>query len=417
MNFFKRLSHHIKALPYDAQKELAQKGNVQARLTLAASTKTNREILFYLAQHDPAAEVRQRVAINKITPSQASDILSRDTHEDVRLALSGRLIKLLPDLDMDKQSRLYAHTVQALGTLALDEVLKVRRALSASLKDHAFAPPDVAATLAKDIEREVSEPILRFCVALDDKILSEIIATHPADWATEAIAQRPKISKQIATKIIQKENAKAGQLLLNNKNADIDESVLQEVVLRAQQFPEWHEPLVTNFTLPQNMAAQLARYTDARVRKILLDKGGFDVEEADTVLDATRRRVDLQESTKNRTLKQLKQQIKQLDQNGELTEEKFSDHFAIGDTGFLYEALAFKLNTTERKIRKAFAMKKAEVICAICWKAGLSARFAYRLQQELAGIKGQDLIVPKGGSAYALSDKDMRWHLEFLEVG
>jgi len=160
MNFLKRISHYLKPLPYDVQKQIAVKGSKDDRLTLAGSNNT--------------------------TPAQANELLSHDAHEDVRLALSGRLVKLLPALSLDKQSQLYAFTVQALGTLALDEVLKVRRALSASLKDHAYAPPNVAATLAKDIEREVSEPILRFCVALSDEVLADIISTHPAEWAAEA---------------------------------------------------------------------------------------------------------------------------------------------------------------------------------------------------------------------------------------
>ena len=416
MNFFEKLIHRFKPLPYERQKQIAKDGNQSERLTLAKSTKTNREILFYLAEHDPMAEVRQRVATNKATPAQASELLARDAHADVRLALSGRLIKLLPALSVDKQSQLYAFTVQALGTLALDEVLKVRRALSASLKDYAYAPPDVATALAKDIEREVSEPILRFCAALSDEILSDIIATHPATWAAEAIAQRPKISAKVAKQIIQKENKQAGSFLIVNMGAEIDDSVLQEIVDRAAEFPEWHEPLATHHVLPKKMANQLARYTDARIRTMLQDKGGYEVDEADSVLDATRRRIKLQENSQNRTLKDLKRSIKDLDRRGELDEQMMGDYFAIGDIGFLYEALAYKLNTTESKIRNAVGTKKAGVICAICWKADLSARFAFRLQQELAGIKPGELLVPKGGSEYPLSVKDMKWHLEFLEI-
>jgi len=164
------------------------------------------------------------------------------------------------------------------------------------------------------------------------------------------------------------------------------------------------------------MATQLGRYTDARIRKMLQDKAGYDVGEVDSVIDATRRRIKLQENLENRTLKDLKRHIKDLDGRGELNEELIADYFSIGDTGFLYEALAYKLKTNEAKIRKAIGMKKAEVICAVCWKAKLSARFAYRLQQELAGVKKSELLVPKGGEDYPLSEKDMKWHLKFLEI-
>ena len=44
----------------------------------------------------------------------------------VKIALIKRLTGLLPDLSQDQYAHLYAFAAQALGILALDEVLKVR---------------------------------------------------------------------------------------------------------------------------------------------------------------------------------------------------------------------------------------------------------------------------------------------------
>ena len=173
-----------------SEKDIARSGSPKKRLTLARDSQTSKEILYYLAENDPDPKVRRAVAENAAMPVQVSPVLATDRDQDVRLALAGRLVDLLPGMSQDKQSQLYAYVVQALGTLALDEVLKIRVALSSTLKDHAHTPPKIAGQLARDVEREVSEPILRFCAALSDDDLIGILKSHPASWVVQAIAGR-----------------------------------------------------------------------------------------------------------------------------------------------------------------------------------------------------------------------------------
>lgn len=404
---------------YDQEKELAVGGKTRDRLSLAKNTETHKEILFYLAEHDPDPKVRQAVAKNKSTPMQAAGVLAVDGNVDVRMALAFQLVKLLPDLSVDTQSQLYAFAVQSLGTLALDEVLKVRKALTSTLKDHAYAPPAVAAQLAKDIEREVAEPILRFCTALKDDDLIDILSTHPASWAAEAVASRPKISAPVSKAVIETGNAKAGTILLKNEGADINEDVLQTIIERAKEFPEWHEPLASNHILPEEMAKQLARFVDSRIRKILQERGGYDLQTVEVVTDSTRRRISLEEemSDEKQTPQQMNRRIRKLYADGGLTEEKISDALALRNEYFVIASLAMLVGSTPEEIEKAFSVRKPRVVCSICWKAGMSMRFALRVQQELANVPTKELIYPRGGTDYPIDPKDMQWQLEFLGIG
>jgi hypothetical protein len=59
-------------------------------------------------------------------------------------------------------------------------------------------------------------------------------------------------------------------------------------------------------------------------------------------------------------------------------------------------------------------MKAPKPIVALCWRAGLSMRFALRLQQEMAQIPHLDLIYPRGGTDYPLSEREMTVQLDFL---
>ena len=402
---------------YDGQKKLAVSGKTRDRLTLAKDINTHKEILFYLAEHDPDEKVRKAVAQNISTPMQANTKLALDSSADVRMALAGQLVKLLPDLSVDTQSQLYAYAVQALGTLALDEVLKIRSALTSTLKDHAYTPPAVAAQLARDIEREVAEPILRFCTALRDDDLIDILATHPASWAAEAVAKRSKISAPVSKAVINTGNGKAGTLLLENKGAEINEEVLQVIIEHAKEFPEWHEPLASNHKLSDEMATQLSRFVDSRVRKILEDND-YDLQTAEIVTDATRRRIALKEEIEEeeKDPKKTIARVRKLKSENGLTEAVIADALALRHEYFVMTALAALIGTSPDEVIKAFSIKKPRVVCAICWRAGLSMRFAFRLQQELAHVPVKELIYPRDGTEYPFDPEDMKWQLEFLGI-
>lgn len=429
MSWFEDLIGYDKNNPkrYDKEKVMAVSGTPKQRLSLAKRTRTNQEILFYLAQHDTDPKVRKAVAKNTSTPLHASGALAVDENEDVRLLLAGKLVKILPDISVDQQSQLYAYAVQALGTLALDEILKIRKSLASTLKDHAYAPPDVAAALARDLEREVSEPILRFCAALRDEDLVDILATHPAPWAAEAVASRRTLSALVSRAVIATGNEKAGALLLKNKGAEIDEGLLHDIIERAREFPEWHEPLATQHSLPPKMARQLSRYVDTRVRKLLTKNGHYDLQTTEIVTDATRRRIDLldemdgpknKKSSKTRAKEKgsVVARVNIFLAEGKLTEETISDHLALKDHEFVIAALACLVSTKRANIDKVFSIRKPQMICSICWRAGLSMRLALRLQQEVAHVQAKDLIYPKGGTDYPLDVKDMQWQLDFLGI-
>jgi hypothetical protein len=411
--FFKR------SIPtaYDEQKKIAVFGKVRDRLLLAKNERTHKELLFYLAEHDPDPKVRKAVAQNNATPMQAGEVLSHDENTDVRLALAGQLVKLLPDLSVDTHSQLYAYAVQSLGNLALDEVLKVRTALASTLKDHAYTPPSVAAQLARDLERQVAEPVLRFCTALRDDDLIEILATHPASWAAEAVAKRSQISASVSKAVIETGNRKAGVLLLENKGAIINTEVLQSIVERAKEFPEWHEPLATHHKLSSDMANQLARYVDSRVRKILEDNN-YDLQTVEIVTDATRRRIGLKEEieAEKEDPKKTIKRVQRLYREGSLTEEAMADALALQHDYFIFAALAALVETRIEEIEKAFSIQKPRIVCAIAWRAGLSMRFAFRLQQELANVPTKELIYPRNGSEYPFDPEDLKWQLEFLGI-
>ena len=396
----------------EAEKEIAQSDRTADRIKLAKDPKASKEILFYMAQSDVDANVRLAVAQNKTTPIQASELLSKDKSEDVRLALARRLMTLLPDLSQDKQSQLYKFASEALGILALDEVLKVRVALASTLKDMTDTPPAVAGQLARDIEREVSEPILRFCVALSDEDLLDILKTHPASWAVQAIASRPQVNEPVSQAVIDTDDVPAGTILMNNTGASISLGTLKDIVEKARDYPEWQKPIAMRKNLPADMAKELAGFVDQSVRHILLERTDFDAEIMEDIASIVQRRIDF--ADKREQGQSPEESVKNLLALGQLNDEAIGDALSMRDKDFVLFALAALLKCQRSRIDDIMALSAAKPIVAICWKANLSPRTALRIQQEIAKIPHKELIYPKGGTDYSLPVEDLNWQLEYL---
>lgn len=398
---------------YDHQRIIMNSGDRKERLTLAKNSGTHKEILYYLAEKDPDPKVREAVAMNEATPLQASKVLSTDQSQDVRLALAGRLMDLLPELSKDKHSQLYAFAVQALGTLALDEVLKVRVALSSTLKDHAHAPPKVAAQLARDVEREVSEPILRFCTALSDEDLLDILSAHPASWAVEAVAERESVSGPVSGAVIDTNDRSGGRALIRNEGAIITEIVLQQVVEKAREYPEWQAPIAERKTLPVSIAKELASFVDASVREILMERPDFDSETSEEIAAIFRRRMDFASGDEGQE-ESVEARVKRVYKAGQLNEELLSDAIAMRDRDFLCAALGKMIRAEPRVVEKILDMRSPKSIVALCWHAGLSMRMALQMQKEMGKILPKDLIYPRDGTDYPFTDEELEWQVEFL---
>lgn len=399
------------------EQKLAKQGTEKQRLKLAGDIQTSQEILYYLALHDDSAKVRKAVAANPSTPMQAATLLAKDKVNDVRFMLANRLVKMLPELSADKYSQLYAFAVQSLGMLALDEVLKIRRALSETLKDFAHTPPDIAAQLAKDLEREVSEPILRFCVAVSDEDLIDILRNHPANWAAEAVAQRKQISAAVSRAVLDTGNVEAGRHLISNEGAEIGADLLDIIVERAREHPEWHKPIAMRKTLPPLMARKLAAYVDKSVKKILAERSDLDEETIREIGVIIQRRIDFEEE-RRKTIDQSDPvgRAQKLHRSGDLNEESVSDALAMGDHVFVVAALALRAKTTMDDVQKVFDAKAPKSICAVCWKAGFSMRLALKLQQLMGHVRTSALIYPRMGTDYPLTEQELRWQLDMIGI-
>ncbi len=399
---------------YTQAREQVRSTDVKDRLSLAKEPQTNPEILYYLAESDADPRVRLAATKNAALPLQATPILAQDSDEDVRLALVQKLCTLLPHLDVDQQAQLYAFVVQALGTLALDEVLKVRVALSSAIKDVANAPPSVAGQLARDVAREVSEPILRHCLALADADILDILKAHPAEWAVRAIAGRERVSEAVSMAVIDAADAVSGTTLIENTGADLTPTVFQRIIARAKDFPAWHKPLALRPSLPADIAIALVRVVDDTVGALLRDRPDFDPETVTEITVMTRRRLDLTDTVEK--VETPAEKMATLLARGDVGDEALCDAIGIRERDLAILILAHLVRADDATVRRILDMRAPKPIIALCWKANLSMRTALVVQKDLAGLAGKDVMLPRGGTDYPLSKDELRWQIDFLNL-
>lgn len=383
------------------------------RRGVAESESSPADILSNLAI-DKDVTVRRAVAGNKATPSSANIILAQDEDEDVRLILARRLVQLLPDLSEDEQAEIYASTVQVLHILAEDKVTNIRVALSSSLKDVAKTPPDLARKLAADIEREVSEPILRFSVSLSDEDLMAIIAMNPMSWKVSSIAERKNVSADVSDAVLETGNIEAGEKLLNNKQAKIHSETLRNILQKAQEIPSWHQASIKKQRLPGRVSHMLNNLIGGTLNDFLSIKTPMDNKTRQDVINTAARRIDWIENTDRDESSAMR--VRRLASEGKLTEDIISDALAWHDHEFVIHALGYKIGVSPVVIRRVLDTQSAKATLALCKRANLSMQSAIKIEQQIAKVPTSKMLYAKGGKDYPITEDEVKWQLEFFGI-
>lgn len=349
-------------------------------------------------------------AADIVVPDRGSDDVA-NPDADIRIALADRLVKLLPAIETEAHSELYGFAVQALTALAQDEVLKVRRALSTALRDYAKAPPAVVARLARDVEREIAEPILRHCIALEDNVLLEILAGHPEPWAIAAIAARPTVSEKVTDAVFKAGDILGTALMIGNKGAQISRDTLQAIVDGARRHAEWQRPLALSPHLDIDLTRELTGFVSETILEVLKDRSDLDAATRLGVVSIVERRIAYTKNDGGQ--KTPADKVERFARDGRLTPELVHDALAWQERVFAVLAMAKMAGIPAETVERILGAG-AKPVVALCWKAGFPARMCVDVQRLAGRIQPKDLLYPKGGTDYPLTQDEIAWQLEFF---
>lgn len=407
-------------LTYEQARELARHGNPEVRRRLAARPDVVPEILYFLAE-DPSPEVRREIAVNEAAPAHANLMLATDADASVRGELAEKIARLAPGLAAADRDRLRRMTYETLQLLARDQVTRVRQILSEALKDVAHAPPDLIKRLARDAELAVAGPVLEYSPVLSDQDLLEIIMSGPVMGALSAISRRHEVNAPVADAIAASDDPAAVALLLANASAQIREETLDRLIERAPAWEEWHDPLVRRPRLPAGAAARLASFVAENLVQVLQQRQDLDSETAAAVSAVVRQRLAegrppsvRQAKASEPPLENPHSLARRLHRSGHLDDKLVADALSSNDRDFIMAALAVRAELPLEVAQKIVVTQSPKGMVALAWKAGLGMPLAVQLQLKLARIPPADVLGPRRGAGYPLSDDEMAWQLKFF---
>ncbi len=407
-----------KDLSYEDARDVLEREDDKARHSLAHREDAPPETLYYLTT-DKDVTVRRDVAANPSTPPQANIILADDQDDEVRCELAGKIKRLLPHLSPDEVAHTRELTIQLLEKLAVDQLPRVRQIVAEEIKTSHEVPREIVLKLAKDSHAVVAAPILEYSPLLTDADLLELVAAAQIEGAMEAIAKRGELNEEIADAVVASLEIPAIAALLSNPSAKIREKTMDQIVDQAEQYAELEGPVVLRKDLSIRTMRRLAEFVAVSLLEVLAKSGDLDNQVTAIVRRRSRGRIkegDLEGSDEKDHQCDAAARVAKAVKKGKLSDDMVADAVEAGDRAFVIEALAHLVQVSPDLIAQVFDAKSTKGISAVTWKAGLSMRISFKIQQELFKLPAPKLLLARDGVDYPLTQEEMVWHLEYFNL-
>ena len=298
-------------------------------------------------------------------------------------------------------------TLATLNALSLDKATAVRATLSEAIKHLDSVPRTIVQRLARDVETIVALPILECSPLLDDQDILEILAAARASDVFCAVARRKGLSLDASDAIVATLDTKAVAVLIGNESAKIRKATLDKIVVRAAETAELHYPLVLRADLSPSLIRKLASFVGAALIEMLASREGLDDDTRAKLKDELKSRLDENAEDRKPSAKELPKKF----------DEAFVEAAAeAGQRDSIVAALAKMGRLDTEIVRKVLGSGSAKALTALAWRAGLGMRTAFKIQCSIMHLRGGSLLYARGGSAFPLSEDDMRWQLKYIGV-
>ena len=224
---------------------------------------------------------------------------------------------------------------EILRIFAHDAAVLVRRAVAEQLKHEPDLPPDLALTLAEDID-EVAIPILRFSKALGDEELKRIVETEGQN-KLRAIASRVEVGEGLSDALIERGDEKTVHTLLANAGSAPSEAGLVQIVERFPDHDKIQKTLASRETLPQGVIARMVAVVSSHVLEALAERKELPRDLTEDILKRAEERAYLELSRAHKDQAALAARLSEL---GRLTPNLAARALAMGDIPFFEHAAA-----------------------------------------------------------------------------
>lgn len=219
-----------------------------------------------------------------------------------------------------------------------DAEVRVRKALSETLKQSPDLPHDVARILAGDVA-EVALPVIEFSEVLSDEDLVEIIGSQEEE-RQNAVARRRSVSAPVADALVDSGSERVVATLVANEAAEIGEATFGRVLDRYGHSDAVKTPLVQRSKLPVKIAEKLVTMVSASLRDHLVTHHELPPAIASDLVLESRERATVSLLDPSAKAPDVAALVDQLHNNGRLTPTLIIRALCMGDLTFFETALA-----------------------------------------------------------------------------
>ena len=284
---------------------------------------------------------------NKISKKDITR-LSQNPNAENRSVTAQKVASLYQSQSISGQAMQLAEDIFRI--LIQDVEVKVREALSESLKNSRNLPKDIVVNLVNDID-SVSIPFIKYYADLSDDDIKSIIDSQNFN-KQKAVAMRANLSEDISHYIAEKCTEDIVGVLVSNESANIKEKTFDVIIGRFPESESIKKNMVYRSELPVSIIEKIIHTLSDELLKHLVLTHNLPNDIACDIVEQVKEKTTLKISEEYSSDKKIEELIHELYTSNRLTSSLVVRSICIGDLKFFEYALVYLSNTPIMEVRK-----------------------------------------------------------------
>ena len=231
-----------------------------------------------------------------------------------------------------------------------DVEIKVREALSESLKNCKNIPRDIVEELINDKD-SVAIPFIKYYQDLSQEDLINILEMQNLNKQI-AVAGRPGLSEDISQYIVDKCPEEVVGVLISNDHATIVENTYRAIIDKYSNSDNIKQRLIYRSELPTSVIEKIVNSLSGELQKRLITLHNLPNDLATDIVEQVQEKTTLKISEEYSSDKQVEELVHQLYASNRLTSSLVVRAICMGDLKFFEYALVYLSNTPITEVRK-----------------------------------------------------------------
>ena len=239
-----------------------------------------------------------------------------------------------------------------------DTEIKVREALSESLKHCADLPKDVVSAIINDKD-SVAVPFLQYYSSLTNEDMIKIL-NMPGINKQKAIAKREGLSSEVSQYIAERCSDEVVGELVANETANIEEQAFDVIVAKYSENDEIKQKLVYRSELPVSVIEKIVDKLSYDLKTYLMLHHNLPKDLATNLVDEVKEKITLKISEEYSSDNQIEELVHQLYEANRLTPGLVVRSVCLGDLKFFEYAIVYLAETPIAEVRKILFNSQAD---------------------------------------------------------